>query len=180
MKLIKNKSLLLMLSAIFLTVEGWLGIQLFTESNFYYVHIQFSAVALAFLFCFVFFENSKSYIFTQLALLFTLISDYFLVLRGAEQKAVAMTFFSMVQIFYFLRIYSEDRSHKRKKIHLILRAALGIASLPLTAIVLGERVDIVALITVFYFVNLALNVIFSYLNFRKSPIFCSLLIIPSV
>lgn len=170
MTLIKNKSLLCTLSLVFLAIEGWIGIQLFTQTKFSHVHLQFSAVALAFLFCFVFFESSKAYIFTQFALLFTLISDYFLVLRGAEEKTVAMIFFSIAQIFYFLRIYSEDTNQKRKKAHLILRAILCIASLPLTAVVLGDKLDMLAPITVFYFVNLALNVIFAYLNFGRSPI----------
>lgn len=166
----KNDRLLWALSGVFLALEGLIAVQLFAGHPKDYARLQFSSIVLAFFFCFVFFDSSKSYIFTQLGLFFTLISDYFLILDNAEKKTLAMLFFSCAQIFYFLRIYFEDGCCNRKKLHFILRIYLSLCAMLLTVAVLGAKCDALATISIFYFTNLLLNVVFSYLNFKKSPI----------
>ena len=67
----------------------------------------------------------------------------------------------------FLWTYVEDDDLIRKKIHLTLRISVSVLSILITVLILGRRLDMLALLSVFYYANLILNVIFSYLQFKK-------------
>jgi hypothetical protein len=82
-----------------------------------------------------------------------------------------MICFSVTQITYFLRIYFEDENQTRKKVHLVLRASLSLIILISTCLVLGKQTDVLALVSIFYYVNLVLNIVFSFFNFKNSWIF---------
>ncbi len=123
------------------------------------------------LFCAVLFDGSKSWLFTQLGLIGTVGADFFLVFLPVQQRVPGLIFFCGTQIAYFLRIYYEDENAFRKRVHLVLRACASVAALIVTPLVLGARVDAVAMLSVFYYANLLCNVLFSMLNFRKSGLF---------
>ena len=124
------------------------------------------------LFCAVVSDGSRSWLFTQLGLVGTVGADFFLVFILPDQKRVpGLIFFCMAQIAYFLRIYFEDQNRLRRKIHLALRGVASVAALIVTPVVLGSRMDAVALISVFYYANLICNVVFSFVNFRQSGVF---------
>ena len=135
------------------------------------VWCSYGAVVLACLFALLFFEKSWCYALTQAALLATVCADYFLVLRGAEQKLTAMLFFTVTQLCYFGRIYVSDAHKKRRTVHLFLRISLLIFTLALTLSVLGANADGVALVSMLYFANLVLNVIFAFIVREKPPLF---------
>ena len=82
-----------------------------------------------------------------------------------------MICFSAVQIFYFLRLYLTDTNAKRRKIHLILRIVCSVVIVAVTLLVLGFDADPVAVISMFYYVNLVLNVIFAFLDYGNTGIF---------
>ena len=121
-------------------------------------------------FCFLFVEKSKSYFFTQLALIFTVFADLFLVWFGAEDQLSGMIFFFGTQMSYFLRIFLEESNPKTRKIHLIVRISASILISFATCVVLGENTDAVAIISLLYFANLAINTIFAFVNFKRSPL----------
>ena len=124
------------------------------------------------LFCAIVSDGSRSWLFTQLGLVGTVGADFFLVFILPDQKRVpGLIFFCMAQIAYFLRIYFEDQNRLRRKIHLALRGVASIAALIVTPVVLGSRMDAVALISVFYYANLICNVVFAFVNFRQSGVF---------
>ena len=124
------------------------------------------------LFCAVVSDGSRSWLFTQLGLVGTVGADFFLVFILPDQKRVpGLIFFCMAQIAYFLRIYFEDQNRLRRKIHLALRGVASVAALIVTPVVLGSRMDTVALISVFYYANLICNVVFAFVNFRQSGVF---------
>ena len=81
-----------------------------------------------------------------------------------------MLFFSAVQIAYFLRMYFEDESRIRRRVHLILRVALSALAVGVTVIVLGKNCDAVAAVSMFYYANLILNAVFAFVSFGKNPI----------
>ena len=166
--MLKKKKLLLSFSFFFLFVEFVLGVLIQTTPapN----KIQYSAVILACLFCFLFFEKSKSYIFTQIALILTACADFFLVHLQPMHQLGGMIFFAGVQIAYFLRIYFEEERTKVRKIHLIARISFSIIVLIATCIVLGKNADALALISMFYYANLISNLVFSFINFKSSQI----------
>ena len=171
--MIKSKKLIFCISAGFLVLEAALGVLLQTAQSETGINLRYTAVVVAALFCALFAEKSKSFIFTELALICTVGADYFLVYLPEMKQLPAMIFFSVTQIAYFLRLYFEDENAERRKIHLALRVALSVAALGITAAVLGENCDAVATFSMFYYTNLILNVVFAFISFKKNPIFAT-------
>ena len=124
------------------------------------------------------------------ALVFTVISDVFLVLRytstGAYiDQAIAMTTFSVTQLSYFLSILVLTQSKKLKLVHISVRAFLSVFAVVLTLIVLKKDANYMLCITMFYFANLVLNAVFAFIKFKQHGamavgfvffIFCDVLI----
>ena len=128
-------------------------------------------IVVSCLFCAILSDGSRSWLFTQLGIIGTLGADFFLVLLPAQQRVPGLIFFCIVQISYFMRIYCEDRNRTRRRVHVFIRAFASVCALIVTPLVLGARVDAVAMLSVFYYANLLCNVLFSMLNFRKSGLF---------
>ena len=135
-------------------------------SVFSYIYIATAAI-----FCFLFKEKANDYLFTQLGLICTMGADFFLVLLPNQERLPGMIFFSFVQIFYFLRLYTSDTNKTRKTVHLILRIVGSVAIVAVTLLVLGLNADPVAVISMFYYVNLLLSVIFAFLDFENTGVF---------
>ena len=169
--MIKNKKLLVILSAAFLTVEAVLGVLLQTSQHLTPINLRYTAVVLACLFFILFAERSLSFLFTMLALLCTVGADYFLVYSEEIQQLPAMLFFSVTQIAYFLRLYFEDNNKTRRLVHLIARIAFSLLAIVVTFGVLQSSADAVAVVSMFYYVNLILNIIFAFINFEKPGVF---------
>ena len=166
--MLKNKRLLIALSLAFVIIEIALGIIIQTpHSNNY---IQYFAIALACVFCSIFFEKSKSYLFTQIALIFTVLADFFLVYLYPIEQLNGMIFFAGTQIAYFLRIYFEEQNAKIRKIHLRTRIIASIVAIVATFIVLGKNTDALAIVSIFYYANLILNIVFAFINFKNEQI----------
>ena len=123
------------------------------------------------LFCALLADKSRSWLFTLLGLLGTVGADLFLVFIPVQLRVPGMIFFCGAQLAYFARIYSEDNNPLRKRVHLILRISASVIGLIATPLVLGSRVDAVAVLSIFYYANLICNVLFAFLNFRKSWLF---------
>ena len=168
--MIKNKKLLLGLSVAFLCIMAVLGVLLQTAQEAIPINLRYTAITLACLCCFLFAQTSYSFLFTQLALIFTLVADYYLVYLQDVQQLPAMLSFSVVQIAYFLRLYFEDENKTRRKVHLVLRAALSVAAIVVTLAVLGKACDAVAVVSMFYYANLILNAVFACISFSKNPL----------
>ena len=131
----------------------------------------FSVVVISALFVTLSFSKTKSYLFTQIALVTTVCADIFLVVIKPMIQLPAMIFFSITQISYFLRIFFETKSKLEKRIHLVLRALLSIFILVTTVVILRENTDALSLVSMFYYTNLVLNVVFAFIHFKKSPFF---------
>ena len=103
--MIKNKKILIAAVLTFIITEMTLGILLQVIMGRASELVSYTAVVLACLFCVLFAERSKSYLFTQTALICTVCADYFLVYSEEMRQLPAMVFFSITQICYFLRLY---------------------------------------------------------------------------
>lgn len=169
--MIKNKKLIFGLSVCFLMLEAALGVLLQTAQSEIGINLRYTAVILAAAFCVTFAEKSKAFIFTQVALICTVGADYFLVYLPDMKQLPAMIFFSVTQIAYFLRLYFDDENLKRRKIHLALRVAISVAILCVTVAVLGKKCDAVAIVSMFYYSNLILNVVFAFVSFKNNHVF---------
>ena len=169
--MIKNRKALIALTAAFLVAESALGVLLQTSQDEIPINLRYTAVVLACLFCVLFAEKSLSYLFTQIALVCAVGADFFLVFLPEMKQLRGMLFFSVTQIAYFLRLYFEDENRIRKKVHLITRISLSAAVMLITACVLGRNTDALALLSMFYYANLAMNIIFALADFKKNSVF---------
>ncbi|MBQ8173946.1 MAG: hypothetical protein IJ009_00925 [Clostridia bacterium] len=161
--MLRQKPTLYVALALFFVAEAVLGLALQLAEGRAVACLSYGAVLLACLFCTAFARRTSRYILTQLALILTLGADYFLVLAPKRQQLPAMLFFSAVQICYFLRLYLADKSKMRRRIHLLCRVVLSLAMLAVTLGVLGEGADALALVSMFYYANLVLNLVFALL-----------------
>lgn len=161
---------LISVCSVFLGIELALGMLVQTTSGALNVAVSFGAIVLACLFSVVLYTKTSEYALTQIALFFTVIADLFLVVLGSHRE-IAMVSFSFTQICYFLRIYLAQNSKKERIVHLSVRGAFTIFALILTVVVLKEKTDFLSLVSLFYYANLLMNVIYSYMELKKSILF---------
>lgn len=134
-------------------------------------YIRFSSVVIAFLFSLALMNKSLDSLFVVLALLFTVCADYCLVIMHPEPKIVAMIFFSIVQLCYFMRLIFSEESAPLRITHIAVRASLIAVAVTLTVIVLGPLADALSIISIVYFANLATNIVFAFMERKKFLLF---------
>ena len=133
--------------------------------------LSFSSVALAFVFSvfsLFYFGFCPDSVFTAFGLLFTVCADFCLVIIEPREQLLSMVFFSLVQVFYFLRILGFTECKKEKTVHFITRGFAIITAIILTFIVLGDSADALSLISMFYYANLLINLVFSAKHYKAS------------
>ena len=108
-----------------------------------------------------------------IALAFTFIADVFLTefVVWEHKQLFSVLAFIVVQACYFLRIYYNQIDKRQKLIHLSVRILVTVLAVVVTIIVLKDRVNALAIASLFYYANLLINVIFGFIQFRKSPCF---------
>ena len=129
----------------------------------------YSAIVFAFVFSLVFVSFKHKAFVIQLALLFTALSDLFLVFGSIKNQAVAMSFFSITQVLYFVKLLMDMPSKKIRLANLTCRIIAIVGVLIATLVVLGNKADYVSLISMFYFANIVLNMIFAFIGFKNNP-----------
>lgn len=153
-------------TALFVAIEIALGIALQVTSGRTVAACSFASVILACLFCTLFAKKSADYALTQAALVLTVCADYFLVWSEPQIHLPAMLFFLLAQLCYAARLYHmADRKERRAQ--WISRTALCLAVLIVTMSVLQEKTDALALVSMLYYANLILNLLFSCFRFRS-------------
>ena len=167
--MLRNKPVLIFSTAAFLLTEAAIGLWFHLSSGRTVPVLQFISIVLACLFCFLFAERKPAYMLTQAALLCTVGADYFLVLAEERAQLPGMIFFSVAQSAYFLRLWLEDPNRTRRIWHLSVRGGLTLIVLTVTVAVLG-RPDALALVSMFYYTNLIVNLIFAFIRFRRCGI----------
>lgn len=165
--MLNKTTLKLPLAAAFLVCELVLGILVQVTGGTALVAVSYACVALACLFVSLFYEKSHTYYLTQAALVFTLLADLFLVVMSPIQQLPAMVFFSFTQLCYFLRLYMGHKNRTVQMAHCVARIAVVVLALALTVIVLGENTDALSLVSLFYYANLIVNIIFAFIEFKK-------------
>ncbi len=152
---------------IFILAECTLGVLMHTVHGGF-SPFAYSSVVLAFLFNLLLFKRDLRFLFTATALMFTLVSDYFLVIRG-DMYEVAMMFFTVVQLSYAARVHIELSAATRRA-HIIVRAAVSILALVIPSMVLGDGADLLSVISVFYFSQLIVSCVFAFVNLRRGGV----------
>ncbi len=167
--MVKSKPLLAGATVLFLIAETLLGIRFQTGGEDGRL-LRFITVALACLFCVLFAERSWEYLLTQAALLLTVCADWFLVLPPSPKQLPGMMFFSAAQLLYAARLYRSEANSNRRRGQVISRVCLSALGMTATVLVLGKSTDAVALISLFYYANLILNVVFAWMQTPRQPL----------
>lgn len=169
--MLNNKKLLIIISSIFVIIELTLGVLVQITSGNLNTIVSFGSVVLAFIYSIIVITKTKDAILTSIGLFFTICADIFLVVLYPRIQDLAMVFFSITQIAYFLRIINLQKNQKLRLIHIIIRCVTIVIALIATIIVLKEKTDFVSLISLFYYDNLVINLIFSFLMDEKNILF---------
>ncbi len=156
---------------IFITIELLLFILIQISDTPLLNIFQFISVVLACLFVLLFIKKDKDYIYTQIGLICTVCADLFLVVIKPMYQVPAMCFFSITQICYALRIFYNQQNKKDKLTHLIIRSIASSIILIITIIVLKNKTDFLSLISVFYYINLIINILYAFIGSKNSLIF---------
>lgn len=166
-----NKRQIVLLSSIFVIIEITFSILIQITSGDINTILSFSTIVLACIFPLLFMNRNRNYIYTQIGLVCTVCADLFLVVIEPMYQIPAMCFFSITQICYFLRIYFNQSSNKQKFIHLLIRIIMIVLVLSITTIVLKDKTDFLSIISMFYYTNLIMNIIFATIQYKKSLLF---------
>lgn len=153
-------------AGLFAAAEATLGVLVHTVKGCLVPWVSYAAVLLAFGFCLLSARRSAVFLLTALALLFTLAADYILVLHPEHSTLLAMLFFLSVQLLYGARLLLGAAA---RRLSLLLRAALSVLALLLPLLVVGERADALALVSMLYFANLLTNAALALGDLRRSP-----------
>jgi len=154
---------------IFLSIETILfGLILSPIKNAYI--FSYISIILCFVFCLLMFCKSKNYILICVALFFTLIADTFLVLLHNAHQVVAMISFNFTQLTYAIKLGFESKKSVNI-VSTICRVAVCIFIELLAFVILKLKFDALIFVSLIYFVNLAFNVIFSFLTKKIDFVF---------
>ena len=123
------------------------------------------------IFCFLFVLISvilkkKDYLFIA-SMFFTLMADVFLVLVEPQNQEIGMLFFLFAQLIYFF-ILVLNESKKLKIVHIITRISLIIVVQIVVILVLKDKADFLSLISMLYYTNLILNLVFSFFEIKTN------------
>ena len=102
--------------------------------------VSFTSVVCAFIYGSLYFN--KNNIFIIIGLFTTVCADIFLVVIEPMKQNIAMCFFSITQICYFLYIYNSQNKFQQK-MHIIIRIIIIVISLITTTMVLKDNTDLV-------------------------------------
>ena len=159
--MLRNKAVLSLSVGVFFAAETALGI-LFQTGRGNGAHLRYATVVLACLFCILFAERSWEYLTIQWALVATVWADFYLVLPPSPNQLPGMICFSMAQISYALSLCFTEKSPRRLRLWLWVRMILSVIAVAATFAVLGKSADAVAVVSVFYYANLVLNIIVAW------------------
>lgn len=156
-------------------IWGWLSIELVLYIGILFLHIPIQSGVFHFLsivFCFGFVlikkPSREGIIWIRIAFLFTVAADFFLTLLSQNQ-ILGTGLFACAQLAYAIFLY--DAENKNAWPFLAIRLFIISASLLLGYFVLRENLDLLAIISLFYFSNLLINMIHALFQIKRNPLF---------
>ena len=131
---------------------------------------QYCSVVLAFAFSMLFIGRSPKRFLIQAGLLLTCVADFFLVVSNPIAQSPAMTAFVISQLAYcaFIVVFGGKIFNV---VQLSIRAAASVAIEITAAVVLKDKFDYLAAVSMFYYVNLIINAVCAFFLFKKLPLF---------
>ena len=124
----------------------------------------YSSIVLCFLYALLNIKTGSLLMLGGLAC--TLGADYFLVVCSPQQQLWGMVFFLGAQTLYAVHLYLTGRN----KPLLFTRIALTVVAELVTVIVLKDKTDPLALVSLAYYANLIMNMVEAFTRFRKEKL----------
>ena len=113
-------------------------------------------------------RDEQSYLLIG-ALYFTCVADYCLIL-GEASREVGVTFFFIVQLFYMARTLFLAKGKRERIINVFLRMILSVVAMVTIILVIGEKTEYLFVISTVYYLNLLLNILFTFLHFKGNEL----------
>ena len=98
----------------------------------------------------------------------TVMADLCLVVLSPVQRLWGMIFFLGAQTLYAIFLHRQTKSTAL----LLIRIILSVAALLITALVLRDKTDALALVSLCYYANLIMNIVTSFAGFRNNKLLC--------
>lgn len=170
-RLAKANKTKLILSTLFVLIEiAVLILILFVDTGITR-YLEFSGIALAGIFPLIFINPNKNAFSINIGLILTIFADIFLVLLNPANKVIGMIFFVLVQLCYFLFLISNTKSKANQISNVVTRLILTAGIIVACVLLLKDKVDFLSIISVIYFANLFVNLVFAYAGGKKSLAF---------
>lgn len=128
------------------------------------IYSSYLSILLCFLFALLWGGKHKRLMVGGLAC--TLGADFFLVICSPRQQLWGMVFFLAAQTLYAIHLHMSGS----KKCLLWCRIGLIILVEAVAILILKDNLDLLAVISVCYYVNLIMNMVAAFLQFRKNPL----------
>lgn len=151
-------------TALFLVLEAVLYWFILTTGGQTLVTCEYLAIILCFVYALVCCRKATLLIVGGLA--FTLGADYCLVVANPVQQLWGMVFFMGAQTMYAIYL----QMHSRNKSLLIIRVALVVLAEGIAWLVLGDNLDPLAAVSMYYYANLIMNLIEAFTMFRTEKL----------
>lgn len=146
----------------FIFIETILYLLIMVYNNKWYMFI---SIALCLLYSLLLRNTGDR--FTTAALSLTLAADFFLVLCPEQYRVWGMVFFLGAQT-----LYATGLQVKQYRLSLLLiRIALAAVALLITVLVLKDKTDALALISLCYYANLLMNITEGFIQFRINKVY---------
>jgi len=157
--------------AIFIAIQAALYYFMLFDSNGYFKELAFSSIALNCLFALAFLLLRNKTALINAGLIFTVVADYFLVLSQPVNQSFGMIAFSCAQTCYAAYLFFAERNHKVRTTGLVARIITVVLVEIVAALVLGDKTDLVSILSVYYIVNLAASIILAFLLGKSGLLF---------
>ena len=150
---------------VFLVIELVLYYLILTAGGDVLVYSSFISIVLCFFHLFLHVKTCDKFVLGGLAC--TVAADFCLVVCSPIQRLWGMVFFLVAQSLYAAKLHLANKS----KALLYARLALIVAAIAMTIIVLQDKTDALALVSLCYYANLIFNIIVAFTRFRTSKLF---------
>ena len=168
--MLNTKKNYLLAAIIFIAAEIILGVLVQCYSGLAYSILTLVSVSIALIFVAFCLEKKRLNILMVITFVFTVLADLFLcgIVENENAKLIAMIFFNFVQIGYFIRIFLLHSNKKQKIVHLTVRLVIILIAVLATILVLRENTNALAIVSLIYYANLIVNIVFSFTQTKIS------------
>lgn len=157
--------------AIFIAIQAVLYYFMLFDSQGYFNIIAFVSIVLNCLFAFAFILFRKNTVLINVGLAFTVVADYFLVAAEPTNQSLGILAFSCVQTCYAAFLFFVERNRTVRKTGVVLRIVSVVVVEIVASLMLGNKTDLVSILSVYYIVNLAINIVFAFLLGKSDLLF---------